>query len=233
MQTDGRFRNSGYYFLGLLGLAIIGFWNSYFSQLFTETGRYTHFHAITMLLWLALLISQPFLVRYQKLDLHRRLGRLSYVLFPLLVVSVILLAHSQIIIYEDGIRASRRYILFLQLGLLLIFCINYVLAIRYRHSLAHHARFMIGTALTLIDPAVARLPIDLPDLPVKYQVVTFSAVFLVLVVLIVLERQQKRAQLVFPFILAMFALCLTLLVNGTNSMAWQAFSLWFANLPLT
>ena len=48
------FRKSAYYFIVLLFLAVIGFWESYFSKLFNGIGGYIHFHAITMLLWIGM-----------------------------------------------------------------------------------------------------------------------------------------------------------------------------------
>jgi len=37
-------------------LAVIGFWQSYFSKLFGDIDSYIHFHAITMMLWVGMLI---------------------------------------------------------------------------------------------------------------------------------------------------------------------------------
>jgi len=236
------FHKSGYYFIALLLLAVIGFWNSYFSTLFSgtdgflhfsEINNYVHFHAVTMLLWIGMLITQSFLIRFNKRSLHKFVGKFSYLLVPVLVVSLILLAHSQITIYEYGISYGRQYILFLQLSLLSIFVIAYGLAIANRHTPARHARYMIGTALTMIDPAVARIPLDLPPLPFSYQVWTFGLTDLILIVLIFLERNHKRGREVFPIMLGVFLLFQGFNLTATRSLIWDNFSLWFARLPLT
>lgn len=227
------FPNSGYYFIALLFLAIVGFWQSYFSKLFDDLSSYTHFHAVTMLLWIAMLISQAFLIRFKKWSAHKFFGKFSYGLVPVLIVSLVLLAHNQIEIGENGIYPSRRYILFLQLSLLAIFIIAYVLAITYRHNPVIHARYMICTALTLIDPAVARIPIDTPPLPFPYQVVTFGITDLILLLLIVMERNQTQGRKVFPLMLVIFVFFQSLNLTQTDTGAWKDFALWFANLPLT
>ncbi|VAW64914.1 hypothetical protein MNBD_GAMMA10-710 [hydrothermal vent metagenome] len=231
------FKNSGFYFIALLFLAIAGFWPSYFSKLgdsFSEpASNYTHLHAITMMLWVAMLISQAFLIRYKKYTLHKTIGKFSYVLVPVLAISLALLAHSQITLHEYGVSYDRMYILFLQLSLLAIFIISYVLAIIYKKSPAHHARFMICTSLTLIDPAVARLPLDLPEIPFSYQVWTFALTDIILLVLIFLERKQQHGREVFPIMLAVFLFFQTLNLNWTRSDTWDNFVLWFATLPLT
>jgi len=224
---------SSYFFIILLFLAFLGFWESYFSKILNEINIYTHFHAATMLLWLSVLIAQPFLIKYKKISLHKFIGRTSYALVPLLIISVILLAHSQITIHEYGVSYSRLYILFLQLSLLAIFIIAYGLAIIYRKSPNHHARYMICTSLTLIDPAVARIPLNLPPLPFSYQVLTFSLIDIILLALIIIERNQKYAREVFPVMLVIFIVFQTFNLNWTDTTAWDSFSLWFAKLPLT
>ena len=233
---------SGYFFIALLFMAVIGFWNTYFSKFFggidnithfSEINSYTHFHVATMLLWIGMLIAQAFLIRSNKRHLHKVIGKLSYLLFPILVVSLLLLSHSQITVHEYGISYSRLYILFLQLSLLSIFMIAYGLAIVNRHTPARHARYMISAALTMIDPAVARIPIDLPEIPFSYQVWTFGLTDIILIVLIFMERNQNKGREVFPIMLAIFLLFQTLNLTSTRTFIWENFSMWFANLPLT
>ncbi|VAW92482.1 hypothetical protein MNBD_GAMMA21-518 [hydrothermal vent metagenome] len=236
------FKKSGYFFIVLLLLAVIGFWKSYFSLFFhdidvypqlSEVENYIHFHAATMLLWLGLLITQAFLIRFNKRSLHKIIGKFSYILIPVLAVSLVLLAHSQLTIQEFGLTYGRLYILFLQLSLLVIFMIAYGLAITYRHTPARHARYMICTALTMIDPAVARLPIDIPSLPFSYQVVTFGITDLILIILIILERKKTKGREVFPIMLGVFLFFQILNLTATRSQIWDDFGLWFARLPLT
>jgi len=236
------FYKSGYFFVALLFLAVIGFWNTYFSKFFggidsisrvSEIDSYTHFHAVTMLLWIAMLITQAFLIRFNKPHIHKIMGKLSYLLFPVLVISLILLSHSKITIHDYGISYSRLYILFLQLSLLSIFIISYWLAIANRHTPARHARYMICTALTMIDPAVARLPIDLPSMPFSYQVWTFGLTDIILIVLIFMERNQNKGREVFPIMLIIFLFFQGLNLSSTRSLIWDNFSMWFARLPLT
>lgn len=159
--------------------------------------------------------------------------KFSYALVPLLIISLVLLAHSQTTIKNYGISYGRLYVLFLQLSLLMIFIIAYSLAIIYRKSPNHHARYMICTSLTLIDPAVARIPLDLPALPFTYQVITFSIIDLILLTLIIMERKQKHAREVFPVMLLINLFFQTLNLTWTDSRAWDNFSMWFALLPLT
>jgi len=180
-----------------------------------------------------MLITQAFLIRHKKYSLHKLIGRFSYALVPILVISLVLLAHSQITIYDFGITSTRLYILFLQFSLLCIFITAYVLAVIYRKTPYIHARYMICTSLTLIDPAVARIPLNIPPLPFDYQVITFTLTDLILLVLIYMERNQIRGRHVFPIMLVLFLGLQGINLTLTDSIIWNDFSLWFANLPLT
>lgn len=223
------FKNSAFYFIALLVLAVIAFWQSYFSK-FLDSTTYTHLHAFSMLLWISMLITQAFLIRQQKFQLHITIGKYSYALVPVIVISLILLAHSQIDILDGEISPNRLYILFLQLSLLFIFILAYSLAIFYRKTPVLHARFMITTALTIIDPIVARLPVDLPSIPYSYQLYTFGLTDLIIIALIFAERKQKNGRLVFPAMLCVFVLFQYLNLNHTDNIVWIEFAHWFARL---
>lgn len=226
-------KNIGFYFLLLLALSIWGFWESYFSKPLQASHLYTHLHTLSMLLWMLMLITQASLIHYQKYAAHKVTGRMSYILVPIICISLVLLAHSKLDPGVEGLSGSRLYLLFLQLSLLAIFLISYVLAIVYRHTPAIHARFMICTALTIIDPVFARLPLDLPAIPFSYQLYTFGLVDLILIIFIVLERKQVQGRQVFPFMLVVFVFFQWLNLNCTNSESWGTFAHWFAALPLS
>ena len=85
----------------------------------------------------------------------------------------------------------------------------------------------------MIDPAVARIPIDLPSIPFSYQVWTFGLTDLILITLIFMERNQKNGREVFPIMLVIFLLFQALNLTSTRSDIWDNFGLWFAKLPLT
>lgn len=227
------FRTSGFYFVVLFVISLIAFWPSYFSQWSDNIDIYTHIHAVSMMLWLVLLISQAFLMRYKQVSLHRNLGKFSYLLVPVLVVSLILLAHYQTGLEDGMVPPFRRYILFLQLSLLCLFMMAYALAIIYRHQPARHARYMIATSFSLIDPIMARIPLDIPPLPFNYQVLTFAVTDLLIIILIIVERKQSKGREVFPLVLIAYVFFQWLNLSSTNSRVWIDFANWFVSLPLT
>ncbi|MDQ3215400.1 MAG: hypothetical protein M3P99_04880 [Pseudomonadota bacterium] len=235
MQTPLNISRSGPYFAVFFLVALIAFWPSYLSPATAPTSIYTHGHAMTSSLWMLLLIAQPLAIRTRRLGLHRRLGKASYGLAPLVLVTIVLLAHSRISGVSGEAYAIQTYILYLQISLAILFGVSYALGIFTRHTAALHARFMVCTGLTLIDPVVIRMMFWIDPTPTwNYQWFTFGLTDLMLVVLIVLDRHSRVGRAVFPAMLAAFvALQVPALFELTAGAPWQQFARWFAALPLT
>lgn len=225
---------SGPYFAAMLLVALVAFWPSYLSKLGANSA-YTHLHALLATAWILMLIAQPTLISRRRRDWHRALGRVSYGLAPLVVISIVLLAHSRIAGLAGEAFAAQTYVLYLQISLVALFALSYTLAVLTRRNMALHARFMICTGFTLIDPVVIRLMVWADSAPGwNYQWFTFGLTDLVIVSLIWLERDARRGRWVWPVMLPAFVLFqLPAVLQMTNASWWQAFSRWFAALTLT
>ena len=227
-----KFDLSGYYFLGLVVLVLLGFWPTYFSKFFDKTADFTmyfHFHAIMLSLWILALIIQPILIRKRKLAVHRLIGKFTYVLFPLMILSVVLLAHSSHHADEKDLDTN----LFLSFKDLVILSTGYFIGVRYRHNVDLHARGMVVTGIVCIEPSVVRfLTHAVGDEAIAFYM-TISVVYTVLVVLIVLERRQKRGRWVFPLILCLYLLAHSAIVFHIHFPPWLEFCKWFLSTRLT
>jgi len=227
---------SSLYFAALLIIALVAFWPSYFAPGLGTSSFYIHIHAFTATLWMLMLIVQPWLVRTYRYELHGALGRFSFVLAPVLLISMLLLANHRLRTVGDEAYQIQTYILYLQVSLVLLFSVSYGLAIWYRSRTDLHARFMICTGLTLIDPVFARLSYLVhPDSAQFHQWVTFGLTDLVLLALIWFERRGSgTSRWVFPVMLCLFVvLQIPALFWLTNYAPWQTFALWFKSIPLT
>ncbi len=159
------YKNLGYFFLILLGLVFLGFFKTYFG-LFpgfnAETTPVVHFHFFVQFLWVGILITQPLLIRGEKFKIHRLIGKLTYVLVPLIVVSIILMWQKGITdtATENSPANYLRYLLksnFHSLCDTLLLITFYSLAIFNKQTTKVHMRYMIAIALLYIDPALSRL----------------------------------------------------------------------------
>jgi len=229
---------SGPYFAALLIVTQIAFWPTYLSLAFSASSAFTHFHAVTATVWLLLLIAQPLAIRTRRLAWHRALGQASYVVAAVVFVSIVLLAHDRMrraTAATADLFAVQTYVLYLQLSLAALFGLSYGLGLATRRNMALHARFMVCTGLTLIDPVVIRLMFWADPTPTwNYQWFTFGLTDLAFIVLIYLERDSRIGRRVFPAMLSVFAASqLPALLGFTDGPSWQSFARWFATLPLT
>ena len=110
-----------------------------------------------MMTWMAFLIVQPLLIRSGKKNIHRMIGKLSYVIAPLLMVSIFLVSRM---VYQrqDPPESHEEKIARIALSIpdLVSFGVMYGLAIFNRKITYNHLRFMIGTSLLMIPPGLGR-----------------------------------------------------------------------------
>ena len=217
-------------------LVVVAFWPLYFSRPFAAIDLYTHFHALTGSLWFVLLIAQPLSIHYRRLALHRALGRCSYVLAPLFVLAGVLLSHHRLASMSDETFAAEGYSHYLPFYASVVFAAAYALGLRYRRVPKAHGRFMLLTAMPLVDPVIGRvLFFSFPPLPSPwlYQAVTFTLATAAAGLLVFSYRAQpapRRALVTY------FSLLVAL------ELGWFTFALttpwlyavaWFRCLPLT
>lgn len=153
----------------LILLVEVGFFKTYirhFPQFedYIVDGNYTmhfnwimHFHGMIMMGWVLMLLIQPILILKGKMKWHRRVGALSYVLAPLVVLALYLANRDN---YFSGVTdgGQRLAIKFLAVTFpdVVFFAILYSLAIFYRRNPAVHMRYMCSTAFLFINPALDR-----------------------------------------------------------------------------
>lgn len=238
---------AGYAFIAFFLAALVAFWPQYFSRIFRVDG-FRHFHAAVMTSWFGLLIAQPLLVKSGQSALHRKLGRTSFVLAPLAVLSIILLTHHSILeisaravadLGREGADAFFAGQTARDLGLAAQFAVIWGLAILYRRRTALHGRFMLGTGFALVGPVVGRLlrfflwPGVWRHHPTLHLWVPFGLADLVVLWLIWRERHADRGRIAFPVILGVMGAQQLALYVLPHVGAWRAFTDWFLRLPLT
>lgn len=113
-----------------------------------------------MILWLIVLIVQPILINQRIYESHRAIGKISYILVPVIVISMLVAYKNSFfnITAELGvIHGSSLSMLYLPFTDVLPFTIFYVLAIANRKNIASHLRYMVSTAVVLVSAGLLRL----------------------------------------------------------------------------
>ncbi|MBL8137827.1 MAG: hypothetical protein JNL48_14475 [Acidobacteria bacterium] len=214
----------------------MAFWPLYLARPFASIDRYTHLHAVAGTLWLVLLLAQPAAVHARRFALHRLLGRVSYGLAAAFAGASVLLSHHRLASMDSGTFAAEGFGHYLPFYATAIFVLAYVFGLWFRRFPTAHGRFMMCTAVPLVDPVLGRvMAFYLPPLPSPwlYQAVTFAVATVVAGLLVFTYRGSVAARRA----LVSFFAVLVLLQLGWFWIAPRAFWLeavrWFRGIPLT
>jgi hypothetical protein len=235
----------GYWFLLFIALVLAGFYISYFSVAFTIKESVIHIHFGVMALWVGMLITQPFLIKFKKLAWHRLLGKVSYVLVPLALGTSFLMVRYGYHTYTDRlaletVEGSARYsaaeVLHLAarnnaLPFIYLFWMGlfYSLAIFHRKRSAAHARYMLATALTVLGPTVDRIffiALDIAVFPfgIPVEVFAFVVIDMLLGYLLLKDYQQKRNPTTLLLCLSLYVGSQLLFFVVREAAWWQSFT---------
>lgn len=143
------------YLAGLLALAVVGFYRSYFARFFGADTVH-HLHGLTATGWLVLRCTQAWLYRTRRLALHRLLGRWSPLLVVLFLVSGVLVLRRMLTAQDGFSQAFGMRLSFTDVSSVVYFALAFGLALHFRRRLQIHARLMVSTALLVLPPALAR-----------------------------------------------------------------------------
>jgi uncharacterized membrane protein YozB (DUF420 family) len=226
------YKNAFYWFVGLLVLLFIGFWKSYFSVLGDVSHVTHHFHAISMLLWIILLITQSWLIRNRRNAQHRSIGKLSFVIAPAVVITGVMVTIYSQAHAEEPLAAFSQSILWFGFFSSGLFAIMYGLAIFNRKNMQLHARYMVATSLVFIVPGLSRAVaqyigptgIWIPDF---YQITWVPF----LIGLWLMSLDWRHGQTIRPFLVlnVLWAINLVLWLVLPIWNWWGTFSAWTAS----
>ena len=218
----------------LLLLVHIGFYKTYishfpvFEDYITRGGRkfhfswVKHFHGMMMMGWTLMLLLQPILILKGKIKWHHRVGSLSYILAPLVLLSLWLITQERFydILEREGYTAAVAH-LSLNFPNIIFFMLLYSLAIYYRKRSALHIPFMCGTAILLIGPALARILIIYFGFTFDNSVTT-SKLVMVAIPAVIAIADWIRKKRISPFTVVMAVMIVNaLLWLLRNTPFWQ------------
>ena len=227
-QMEGSYK----LFIGLLIVAFIGFWPSYFVIIFggdPPLTTYMHIHAFFALLWIGIVIVQPILILKRMNGWHKTIGKSTYIIVPLLYISVLLLAHSRIDPNDTNLPIS----LWVPFKDLIIFSVAYGIAIAHRKNRHIHARGMIAAGLVFLEPALVRTIMNLTDTGQSGYLLTIGIVYIIFILLIINDRDSATGRWVFPLILGCYIFVHSVLIFNIQLPLWSSIAHWFAGLNLT
>lgn len=227
------YRNTSIFiFLVFIGIQW-GFYHPYTSQfpVFKNATTLIHIHGALLMTWILLLIGQPLLIQSGRASLHRKIGNVSWVLGPLIIIFLFLIGRGA---YTRGlgIVPEHENLTFIVLDMrgFISFAIFWSLAMIYRKTPNTHMRYMIATGILAIGPGVGRGLIFSFGMNLG-NAITISDVLDLAIVGVLLGFDIYRKKNYKPFLTVFLVLLIgSLLWQLRDTDLWQSFAKTYAGL---
>lgn len=214
-------------------IVLLGFARSYYLRGFFSMppipSRLVHLHGIVMTAWVVLFVTQVWLVASRRTRVHQRLGVFGAILASLVFVVGMLTALFAAArtpapsAAPPGIEPLR--FLVVPAGDMLVFAILIAAALYFRKRMAIHKRLMLLAAVSLLTPAIARIPIAFIE--TGGPVVFFGLTDLCIIACVAFDTiKHRRLHPVFLWgtIAIITSQVLRIMLAGTE--VWVQFAAW-------
>jgi hypothetical protein len=234
-RLDPRYDNL--FFSAMAGIALIvvlvGFARTYFlAGLFRAPlpNLLVHIHGAAFTLWILLFIAQISLVTARRVDLHRRIGLLGFVLALVMIVLGVVTASDRLArhVAQPGTEtvAEVRAFYTVPLGDMLMFATFLYFGYRNRLQPAVHKRLMWLATLSLLDAGFDRWTVLAPYPLPLVNLVCFVPLLLLLAGYDWWSRGKVQRVTMWSAIFMLVAQQIRHPLG--NTAAWQSFAAWVA-----
>jgi len=220
-------RRAFYVGLSLLmsGIAVVGFWPTYFEPLLRGSLRQTpllRLHSLAFTGWLGLFLVQALFAVTGRLDWHRRFGNIGIIYGAFMIVDGLSLAFIRSAALPRGGEAEQH--LFAPLADMVVFTSFFGAAIAYRRRAHLHERLMVVAATLLLIAAVGRMSF-LP--PTLVRVPLFMAIWS-LPIVVAMAYDVSRGRGAHPiYLLGLGAFAVRILTAPfATTLIWRAIGGW-------
>lgn len=220
------------FFTLIMIISFAGFYSSYWSK-FPRLGEFQnliHIHFVAFSCWLFLIVIQPILIMRKKFKLHRQLGRFSYLLAPILVLTIILLTKEKFLREFDEFPSDAALTAFIAFVDISSFSTFYLIAMFKKSNVRWHVAFIIAATLIVLNPGLSRL---LNQISPGLGLLTAVLIpFLVPGIILIIEKiKYKRLILKSPYflIILIWTIEILLFITIPTTEFWKNFTLNLAN----
>ena len=189
-----------------------------------------------------MLIGQALLIRLKKYKIHKLIGKLSYLIAPLLLITGAHLAHNTVNEMEADTSLYYYWITMMFISLI-VFAILYGLSMWHRKKPLTHARYMICIIFPLFPPITDRLIYkyfpqliqlvpELEGMPLV-QLIGFALADVLLLALLLWDWKAHNRLDVFPIVLLVMGLFQLSVLTFYQWAPWKPIANWIMTLPLS
>lgn len=186
-------------------------------------------HGASAFAWMVLLATQAWLIRTNRRELHRVLGRWSWLLVAILVGAGFVMLKRMLQSTGPFEQAFAPLLVFIDVTSLAYFVGAYLVALALRRKMHLHARLMVSTVVLVLPPAIARLLLNagVPGFPIALHA-SLACAELVALALIVHDARRWRVQPPYVVLLAFLVVQHAAMGFVAASPAWLAACRWYA-----
>ncbi len=230
---ENLYKNISYFFIMIFVIIVAGFYKTYFG-LFPTFEKVTiaqHIHSVLFLIWFIMLIIQPVLIRKGKYELHRTIGKFSYILVPMLIITIFYISKG---FYEKEIALNTdervNAMLFVPFYQIFDFTLLYLMAIYYKKTTPFHMRYIIGCSLAISGAALRRICTKLIGLNSSDAfAIGFALTDLCLILLIIFDLKNNKNPKPYLVSLAVVGLSQMAFYYVPETQIWQKWCGWFVH----
>lgn len=182
-----------------------------------------HIHGALMVSWVMMLVIQPYLIYKGKYKTHRIIGKFSYFIAPLMLISMFLVTRLNYINSVGKVQFKDvAYIQALNFITPLIFLLFYSLAIINKKEVFKHKRYMIGTSFIMLTAILNRLLQEIFGNIEPYEF--FIPLYLgVIVTALLLANDILKKRNPVPYTIVMVVLFLNIIIfYARETEVWQS-----------
>jgi hypothetical protein len=184
-----------------------------------------HLHGAAFSCWILLLVAQTSLVATGRVDIHKRLGIVGFLLACLMVILGALVATNALVRQHGPPGMDVKFFYIVPLTDMLIFATLVFLAFRERTNSAVHKRLIYIATTALLVAAIARWPIVRNPFLAAY----YSNIFLLILVAYDLWSSRKVYRVtIWASAFLIFVQQVRIPIGKTA--AWHAFATWAQTL---
>jgi hypothetical protein len=218
--------------LSLTSLA--GFYKSYFQFFpdFKNITFFTHIHFVIFICWFLIIAWQPILVKQKKLNLHKKIGKLTYFLAPIMVISILLMVKFT---FAKNLINSKESALMGSTGAILdatAFAICYIISMFNVQKTRWHVAFIIGASLIVFNPGLGRFIISISNQKIGILIMALMPILIPFAIIIYEKIKFNRAIFKNPYLLFVLIWIVELACFAIlpKQLSWQNFIQKIANL---
>ena len=204
--------NVSFFLAAVLLLIVLTFYNSFYRlvTLQQEYSAWVSIHAVSLAVWVLLLLIQPLLIFYGKNKWHRQLGFLSIGIVAVIIITTVFVSVDLSGTISNAMPTGKKNsILFSQLYGMALFAVLYTMALINARQFVAHIQYIMASTIVILGPVIFRATNNFQlsffgTAAFTANILTYLFLNLFLISLCVVNA--RKAQTFLPYLLTIAAL---------------------------